>query len=97
MDSSSISSARLVRYIRGLAEKHDIPYQVEILPRGGTDAGALQRTRAGVEVATLSIPTRHVHSTVEMCNKEDIESTIKLLAAFLSDVHKFTAGGNNPD
>jgi endoglucanase len=91
MDSSSISSARLVDYLRELAEKEKIAYQMEILPRGGTDAGALQRVRAGVEVATLSIPTRHVHSSVEMCHKEDIEATIRLLAAFLSDAHNFTA------
>ncbi|MFC2076985.1 M42 family metallopeptidase [candidate division KSB1 bacterium] len=86
MDSSSISSVRLVNYFKQLAEQENIPYQVEILPRGGTDAGAVQRSRGGVEVITLSIPTRYAHTTVETCNKADVEATIDLLTAFLKDV-----------
>jgi endoglucanase len=39
-DSSSISHTGLVRTMKKLAEERKIPYQMEILPRGGTDAGA---------------------------------------------------------
>jgi len=82
-DSSSLSHAGMVRAMKALAMSRDIPYQMEILPRGGTDAAGLQLANDGAAVITLSIPTRYVHSVVETASKADIESTIRLLAAFL--------------
>jgi tetrahedral aminopeptidase len=83
MDGSAICDRAMVKAFRTIAEEKDIPHQLEILPRGGTDAGAIQRSRAGVRTAALSIPTRYLHSTVEMAHKRDIEATIALLTAFL--------------
>jgi putative aminopeptidase FrvX len=68
---------------RHLAEQRGIPYQYEILPRGGTDAGAMQRIRAGVPVITLSTPTRYVHTSMEMVHKSDLEASVNLMTAFL--------------
>jgi len=82
-DSASISHPGMVRAMKKLAEENDIPYQMEILPRGGTDAGGLQMANDGAAVVTLSIPTRYVHSVIETAHKDDIEATINLLAAFL--------------
>lgn len=82
-DSASISHPGLVRAMRKLAEERKIPYQMEILPKGGTDAGALQMAQEGAAVVTLSLPTRYLHSVVEMAHREDLEAAIDLLAAFL--------------
>ncbi len=87
-DSLSISNPKLVRTMRELAEKKKIKYQMEILPRGGTDAGAIQMTREGVAAITLSIPTRYLHSVVEAAHKDDIQAAIDLLAAFLETAHE---------
>jgi tetrahedral aminopeptidase len=87
MDSYSISSPPLVEFLRSLAERHEIPYQMEILPRGGTDAGGMQRVRAGVPAVTISIPTRYVHTSVETAHRGDIEAAIRLLAAFIEEGH----------
>jgi putative aminopeptidase FrvX len=83
MNGAAISNPKLVQEFKDLAEKHKIPYQMDILPRGGTDAGAMQRVKGGAAVMTLSIPTRYVHSTVETCHKTDVQATIDLLAAYL--------------
>jgi putative aminopeptidase FrvX len=85
MDSSSISSPPLVAFLRSLAERHDIRYQMEILPRGGTDAGGMQRARSGAPAVTISTPTRYVHTSVEMAHRDDIEASIRLLAAFIEE------------
>jgi len=77
-----------VKKLRDIAKKKRIKYQLEILPRGGTDSGALQRSRGGAAVCTISVPTRYVHSVVEMAHKKDIEASIKLLAAFLNVAHE---------
>lgn len=87
-DSASISHPGLVRFFTRLAEARRIPYQMEILPSGGTDAGAIQMAREGAAVVTLSVPTRYVHSVVEAAHKSDIEAAISLLAAFLETCHE---------
>ncbi|MDQ2800845.1 MAG: M42 family metallopeptidase [Armatimonadota bacterium] len=87
MDSFSLSHPKLVRHFRTLAETHGIAHQMEILPRGGTDAGGIQRSRGGVPSFTLSIPTRYVHSVNEMAHTADIEAAITLLTRYLEDAH----------
>jgi endoglucanase len=87
-DSASISHPGLVQFLVKLAEQRKIRYQLEILPRGGTDAGAIQPAREGVAVVTISVPTRYVHTVVETAHKEDIEAAINLLVAFLETCHK---------
>ena len=63
-----------------LAKKKKIKTQLEILPAGGTDTAGVQRMNPGGSIAgAVSIPTRHIHQTIEMVHKEDIISAIKLL------------------
>jgi endoglucanase len=88
MDSASISNYKLVDFMRTVAEENHVKYQMEILPRGGTDAGAIERAHTGCPVITLSVPTRYVHSNVETINKEDVKNTALLLAKFLETAHK---------
>ena len=87
MDGGSISDSRLVDHFRSLAEKNDITHQLEMLPRGGTDAGPIQLVRAGVPVITISMPTRYVHSANEMASIAEVDDTVRLMALFLSSVH----------
>lgn len=82
-DSASISNPKLVNELRQIACERNIKYQMEILPQGGTDAGALQLTKEGVASVTISVPTRYVHTVVETVNKEDIQSATSLIAAYL--------------
>lgn len=87
MDSSLICHPKLVRHFRDVAEKHNIPYQLEILARGGTDAGGIQRSQGGIPSFTLSIPTRYVHTVNEMAAVSDIQACIDLLARYLEEAH----------
>jgi putative aminopeptidase FrvX len=83
MDGASISSYKLVRHFEDIAEANDINHQREILPAGGTDAGGIWRVPGGAHVLTLSVPSRYVHSTVELVHKDDVEAGIALLVAWL--------------
>ncbi|MDE2125126.1 MAG: M42 family metallopeptidase [Armatimonadetes bacterium] len=93
-DSSLLCHPRLVRHFRDVADENSIKYQLEVLPAGGTDAGAIQRSRAGVPSFTLSVPTRYVHTVNEMANVEDIAGAIQLLAAWLKVAHTREYGYN---
>ncbi len=96
IDSSQIANPMIVDHLRDLAEEHGIPYQMEILPFGGTDAGAFQTSRGGMPTATISIPTRYVHTVNEMAHVDDIQASVDLLAAFLnaagSRSYRYTLG-----
>jgi endoglucanase len=89
MDSSLLCDPRLVRQFRDIARREGVPFQMEILPRGGTDAGGIQRSRGGVPSITLSIPTRYVHTVDEMVSIADVEACINLLARYLEEAHTF--------
>lgn len=65
------------------AKKNEIPYQVEGIPRAtGTDANAIQLSRAGVAAGLVSIPLRYMHTPVETLCLGDVEYAVKLFAAF---------------
>lgn len=85
MDGSSISTRWLLDEFIALGDKHGVPYQLEVLPLGGTDAGAIQRVRSGVPSITLSTPSRYVHTVTEMVAKSDLEAEVSLLTAFLQE------------
>ena len=87
-DSSLLCHPKLVRHFRDVAEAKGIKYQLEILARGGTDAGGIQRSRGGVPSFTLSIPTRYIHTVNESAHIEDIQASIDLLAAYLEVAHE---------
>jgi putative aminopeptidase FrvX len=94
-DSSLICHPKLVRHFRDIAEAKGIKYQLELLPRGGTDAGGIQRSRGGVPSFTLSTPTRYIHTVNEMAHVEDIQASIDLLAAYIEEAHTRQYGYSN--
>jgi putative aminopeptidase FrvX len=65
------------------AKTHGIPFQLEVLQRGTTDAAAIQTIGNGVPTGVISIPDRYVHSASEMVDIGDVEDCIKLLVAVL--------------
>ena len=89
MDGLTIADRRLIRFLFDLCEKHKIPCQRNI--GGGTDASAIQRTRAGALATTVGAPTRYMHSTVQLAHADDIDATVKLLIAFLENAHELEA------
>jgi len=83
MDSMTISDRALIDEFEAVAKKREIPFQLSILPRGGTDAGPMQRSRGGFKTMTLSVPTRNIHTVTECIHRRDLQSAIDLLAAWL--------------
>jgi len=83
-DGGMISDPRLVRFMADSAEKAGIPYQLEILEGGTTDARAMQISRAGMPASCVSIPTRYIHSPSEMVDYNDVLNAVKLLIELIS-------------
>ena len=82
-DGSVIPNWKLVDFMRVLCEERKIPWQMEVLPKGGTDTAAIQRAGAGAAAGCISVPTRYVHSVIEMVHPVDVQASIDLLAALI--------------
>ena len=80
-DSGNDSDPRLVNAMVTCAQKNEIPFQMEILVGGSTDAKAMQISRAGMPAGCISVPMRYVHTPSEMVDSNDVENTVKLLVA----------------
>ncbi|MEE2971572.1 MAG: M20/M25/M40 family metallo-hydrolase [Planctomycetota bacterium] len=83
-DSSMIADHGLVEEFCGVARKHRIPHQRCILPRGGQDGGAIQRSGVGARCIALTAGTRYIHTVTESMRKSDATAAVDLLAAWLS-------------
>jgi endoglucanase len=84
-DWGMIAHPRVRKLMVERAKAADIPYQLEVLERGTTDAAAMQLTRAGVPAGCLSIPCRYVHSPSEMVDEGDVENGVRLLLEILQE------------
>lgn len=77
----------VVDRLRKAADSKEIDYQLGAIGRGtGTDANAIQLTRAGVAAGLVSVPNRYMHSAVEMISLEDIDACADLLANFAAQI-----------
>ena len=73
------------------AKAKRVRYQVEAAPSGtGTDANAIQLTRAGVATALVGIPNRYMHTQVEIVSLTDLEAAAKLLAETVASITRRT-------
>jgi len=85
-NSSTIDDPRLVRFLVETAEKEKIQYQFRQPGGGGTNAGAIQKSRAGVPVVSVSVPHRYTHSPISVSRIEDWKNTLNLLHAALKNM-----------
>lgn len=67
-------------------DENEINYQLEVSDGGTTDGTAIHLTREGIPTGVLSVPTRYIHTTVSVCSKEDIESTIELIVEAINNL-----------
>lgn len=81
MDSSVICHPAMVRRLVELAQANGIKYQMDVLVRGGTDAGEIHRTRTGVVTGGVSVPCRYIHTPVETVDAADVKACAALVAA----------------
>ena len=84
-DASVICDHETVEKLVELAKSNKIAYQCEILTYGGTDTSSIQVSGCGAKAAALSIPSRYIHSSVEMVDLKDAEACRDLAVAFVNN------------
>lgn len=78
LDARTITPEGLFNELKQICDTHNIRRQVRVAPRGGNDAGAVHLSKTGVLTCGLSVPTRNIHSNVEIVSKQDLEDTFRL-------------------
>ena len=83
MDGGTIYDRELFELLRALAEQNGLPWQMKHYLSGGTDARAIQRTKAGVRVTGISAAVRYLHAPSSVCSISDAEQMLTLARLFL--------------
>lgn len=86
MDGGSIYDRELFELLRDLADQNNIPWQMKHYLAGGTDAGAVQRTKDGVRVAGISAAVRYLHAPSSVACLSDFEPMLSLSRLFIHAV-----------
>jgi endoglucanase len=72
----------MVQALTSIADAEGIRWQYKVPAPGGTDAGAIQRSRAGVLAGVVSVPCRYIHSPLSLMRLDDFENTVRLVTSF---------------
>lgn len=78
-DATMISHKGLRDFVTDTADQHNIPYQFEALPGGGTDSGSIHLTADGVPALSITIATRYIHTATSIIHRDDFENAVKLV------------------
>lgn len=84
MDGGTVYDRGLFELLRALAQKNGIPWQTKEFISGGTDAGAIQRSKDGVRVGAISAAVRYLHTPSSVASMEDCRNILALSRLFLA-------------
>ena len=90
MDGATIYDAELFELMRNACDKRGIRWQTKTRVAGGTDAGRIHKSRAGVRVCAAAAPVRYIHSPSSVAAAADCEAVLSAARAFLEEL-----GGND--
>ncbi|OLS14430.1 MAG: cellulase [Promethearchaeota archaeon CR_4] len=82
VDANTVVSKMVSDLLITTAEENKIPYQIKTPASGGTDAGAIHLTRAGIPSGVVSVPGRYIHSPATIIDIKDVLGAIDLVTAF---------------
>ncbi|MEG2119492.1 MAG: M42 family peptidase, partial [Pseudoflavonifractor sp.] len=92
MDGGSVYDRKLFELLRGLAVQNDIPWQTKHYISGGTDAGAIGRSREGVRVAAISAAVRYLHAPASVACTCDFDNMLTLARLFIEAIAQQEVG-----
>lgn len=85
-DASMVAHTGLRNFVIDIAEKNHIPYQLEFIPGGGTDAGSQHTSLNGIPSLAITVPVRYLHSHTSMIHEDDYLNMVELLVAVVKEL-----------
>ncbi len=87
-DGRTLNDPRLIRFLTGIGDRYAIPYQIRQPGPGGTDAGAIHLTKAGIPTISVSVPGRYAHTAAMIARAADWEHDYQLLFVALNEISR---------
>jgi endoglucanase len=86
LDRTTFTHPMVLKALIKSGREKSIPFQFKKVPMGGTDAGAIHLTKAGVPSGTVAVPCRYIHGPASIIHIDDLKNTIKLVAEFVKTI-----------
>ncbi|MCL7415427.1 MAG: M42 family metallopeptidase [ANME-2 cluster archaeon] len=83
-----IATENVIKWLKETAKEYNIDIQPDVAEGGTTDATAIHLTKCGIPSSVISIPSRYIHSPVEVLDLEDLKKGAQLLARAVETVSK---------
>jgi len=81
--SGSVSNKQLLASFENIGKANNISFQKQIQPRcSGTDADAIFIQRGGIPTINIGIPSRYMHSPIEIVDINDLNNIVELLVCW---------------
>jgi len=82
-DAEMLANPCIDDWLKELAKKNKIPYQLEVSEAGTTDALDIAVSKGGIPTTVVGVAIRNLHTPIGIANIDDINNAIKLLDLLL--------------
>ena len=86
MDRTVLADPTVLKTLINAGREKAIPFQFKKVPTGGTDAGAIHLTKAGVPSGTVAVPCRYIHGPAAIAHLDDVKNTVSLITEFIRSI-----------
>lgn len=86
MDNATLYDRELFNLLRDIAQENNIPWQAKRYIAGGNDASAIQKSKSGVRVASVSAPVRYLHTPSCVASIKDFDFMLLLAQKFIESI-----------
>lgn len=86
LDKTVFTHPTVLKTLVKVGKEKSIPFQFKKVPMGGTDAGAIHLTKAGVPSGVVAVPCRYIHGPASIIHADDLKNTIKLVTEFVKTI-----------
>lgn len=84
-----ITPPSVLKWLKETASRYKIEYQLSVADGGNTDASIIHLTKSGIPTGIISIPTRYIHTPVELLSLRDLDRGAELVARAIERVGKY--------
>jgi endoglucanase len=86
MDRTALTHPLVLKTLIKVGRERSIPFQFKKVPVGGTDAGSIHLTKAGVPSGTVAVPCRYIHGPASIVHADDLKNTVRLVTEFVKAI-----------
>lgn len=87
LDTGMVSNPRVQEFVKNIARKNNIPFQVIARSGGSTNAGKYHIAEKSIPTVVIGIPTRYAHTHYTYISIKDYENAINLGKKLLEELN----------